>query len=410
MRVVTVLWLVALPASAAAQPTVTFDQALALGAASPEARAPRRALAARERGDDGIGGTAQATSLTVMPGAVLAPDQERGFEAQVQLTQSWNLADLGGARRRAAAEERRGIAAEARAAALRARLEAARRWIDLATFQEVEARLGAQQAVAEQHLRSAERALEAGVGGATDVAEARAAVADLEQRRLESEGDRVLAANQLAIAMGRSEGPAPRAGGALPAPRLPSPGAARRRLADLDALPEVAVRRLAVVAARAREAEASAQYAPVLSVGAQVERSATDAWVLYGVASLSFQAFGEERRAVSAAGAAAERGEVELEAARVRARADVEDAIHEVEHGRRQLRAIEAGLVPALEELVARRERAVTAGEETVFGLLEARRRLLVAEEARARARGARAWAEVRLWLLLAELGRGGAP
>jgi outer membrane protein TolC len=406
MPAVALLAAALLPTPASAQ-HVSFDEALAVGERSPTVEAPRRELEARRAGDDGIGGTATSSNLTFMPGAVVAPDQDQGFESQLSFTQGWNLSDLGGTRRRAAAAEREVLSAEVRADALRVRLEAARRWIDLATLQAVEEIHLEHRTVALARVERAERALAAGVGGAAELAEARAEQADLEQHRLDLEGDRFLASVQLAVAMGRHPSERLRATGALPAPTLPSASEIRARAREIDALPDVAVRRLAASAAREREIEASAQYAPVLSVGAQLERSAAGAWVLYGIVGMTFNAFGQDRRPTSVAHASAERQEAEIVVTRVRVAGEVEDAIHEVEHTRRQLRALEETLVPALTDLRQRRERALTAGEETIFAVLDARRRLLVAREEATRARGARAWAEVRLWLLLAEIARG---
>jgi len=398
------------PASIAAQPpAVTFDEALALAHRSPAAETARRELAARESADDGIGGTAQATTITVTPGAGSAADQGWGFEGQVSVAQGWNLADLGGARRRAAGEERAAIAARARADALRARLEAARYWIDLHTLQSLASSLEERRALVRRRVELAERAREAGVGTAEQLAVARAEAAQVERQRVEVEGDRVDAARQLARAMGADPSRIPLAAGPVPRPRLPGPRAVRARIANLDALPDVAVRRLTATAARAREAEASAEYGPVLSLGAQLERGGGDTWVVYGIASLQLDLFGSERRVAAVERGAAARADVELETARLRARADLEQAAHDVGHSTRALRVIERELLPALDDLVARLARAVEAGERTRFALFDARRRRSGADEAAVRARGARAWARVRLWLLLAELAPGGA-
>ena len=168
------------------QAQVTFDEALALGDAAPMAQGARRALGAREAGDDSIGGTAQATTLTIMPGAVLAPDQERGFELQLSATQGWNLGDLGGARRRAASQERRALAARARAEALQARLGAAHAWVTLRTLETLEEALDRRTEVTERWVRTTERAVEAGVALAADLADAHASAAELAQQRLVS--------------------------------------------------------------------------------------------------------------------------------------------------------------------------------------------------------------------------------
>jgi cobalt-zinc-cadmium efflux system outer membrane protein len=416
--------------SPAAAQSVSFDQALALGAEGPAAEAPRRALRARERGDVDIGGTADATHVMVQPGALVAPRDQQGFELQINVNQGWNLADLGGARRRAAAEERRALAAEARAEALRGRIAAARRWIDLRTLERLDALLEQQVALAERRVALAERALGAGVLTAGDVADARASAAEVAQQRLSVEGSRFEAATQLALAMGRDAVGHPellregaeraddahpgaaylRTEGPMPAPELPPLPSLRARLASLEDLPQVARTRLAAAAARAREAEAAAEYGPVLQLGSQIERAAGGSWILFGFANLTFGAFGWERRAASRARAETERAAERVREARLEARAELVNAVHEVEHARRALAALESRLLPALERLRERRERALEAGEETVFAVLEAQRRLLVARQELVRARGARVWAEVRMWLFLAELERGGEP
>jgi outer membrane protein TolC len=400
-----------LPGAAIAQrpARVRFDEALDLGHRTPLVEGSRRVLAARRAGDEGIGGTAQATQITVMPGATVAPDQAQGFELQVNVTQGWNLGDLGGARREAAAREREAVTAEVRARALRARLEAARRWVELRTLEALEASLEAQAELLERELASKERAVEAGVSTGAELAETRALVAALSDERLQIEGERFAASIRLAVAMGRSG----QGAGALvtegpdPEPQLPRLGEIRARIASVEALPDVAVQRLDETAARAREAEAAAQYAPVLQVGGQLERTSDDAWVLYGVAGLSFSAFGQERRSVALARARTERAITATEMARSRARAELVEALHEVEHTRRQLASLRDELLPALEAVASRHTRALALGEGTVFAAMEARRRVLEARASVERARGARVWAEVRLWLLLAEIARG---
>src|SRR5690606_20909744 len=108
--------------------------------------------------------------------------------------------------------------------------------------------------------------------------------------------------------------------------------------------------------------------------------------------------FGEESRAVSQARAETARAIEEARSARVLARAELAAAVHEVEHSRRVLAALESELVPTLEALRERRERALEVGEATVFEALTARSRALSAREQLERAQGAAAWAEVRMW------------
>ncbi|MEQ8891736.1 MAG: TolC family protein, partial [Sandaracinaceae bacterium] len=157
-------------------------------------------------------------------------------------------------------------------------------------------------------------------------------------------------------------------------------------------------------AARARVVEAAAEHAPVVQLGTPLERSAADSWVLFGVAGISFEAFGQERRASSSASADVEGAEVDAEVERRRAAADFTTALHEVEHTRRQLEVLRERLLPTLAAVVARRERSLVLGEGTIFAVIEGRRRLLSARELAVRAEGARTWAEVRMWTLLSAL------
>ncbi len=387
--------------------TITFDEALALGAETPNVRVVSSTLEARQQGDEKIRGAADATHLTFMPGALVVPREISGFDMQAQITQGWNLGGLGSDRRESASLERGALSASVRARALRARLEAARRWIDLDALEKiaksVEERIEAAKVLVERR----QRALATEVGTTLPLTESRAALAQLRQTRLGLEGDQFVAAAQLALAVGR----APTkdrlvTAGAPPDPVLPDVAEIRQRLTDIDTLPDLAAARLRETAARARAIEASAEYAPILTTGAQVESPAGDlrAWIVYGVAGLSFRGPGQERRLTSMAHAAAAGAAVETDAARLEARAELEDALHELEHTEALVELLERQTLPALHELVESRSRALTLGEESYFALYDARDRELAAIEATHRARGAYTWARVRMWLLLAEL------
>lgn len=387
---------------------ITFDEALALGAQTPGVRVIENTLQARERGDEKIRGAADATHLTFMPGALVVPREISGFDMQATITQGWNLGGLGSDRRETASLERGALSASARARALQARLEAARRWIDLDALEKVAKSVATRIEAAETLVERRERALATEVGTAQPVAESRATLAQLRQRRLALEGDQFAAATQLALAVGR----APTedrlvTAGDPPNPVLPDVDEIRRRLLDIDALPDLVVARLRETAARARAIEASAEYGPILTTGAQAERPAGDlrVWVVYGIAGLSFRGPGQERRSTSLAHAAAAGAAVETDAARLEARAELEAALHELEHTAAVLELLEKETLPTLHELVESRSQAVALGEESYFALFDARDQELALIEATHRARGAYTWARVHMWLLLAELG-----
>lgn len=400
VRIVLASLLLALAAPTAAQP-VRFDEAIALAARTPAVRGAERALSVRERGDANIAGTAQGLSLQAMPGYRILNEQDRGFEGQLSAVHTWNLGDLTGARRRAAHAERRELAAEVRARALLAHLDAAHRWVILWQLHALEPLLAEEVALAERLVELVERGLRAGVRTRVDTAEAIAYQADVALRALTLEGTRHAAAAALAVAMGREPDADLRTEGDPPSPDLPDePSMAA------DRLPAVAVARLAAAAERAREVETAAAYAPQLGVGAMLQREAPDHFIVFGVATLTLPLFDRGQRARSVALAEAERREGEHEQARLEARRMLAVAAHDVEHARREALRIDEQLVPALAGLVELRERALAAGEGTTFELLDARRRLLGARARAVEARGARAWAEVRLWVLLAEIAR----
>jgi cobalt-zinc-cadmium efflux system outer membrane protein len=386
--------------------TITFDQALALGATTPGVVEPRDMLEARKKGDDKMGGTAEATHLVFMPGALISPSEARGFDMQATITQGWNVRGLADARRESASHEREALAATVRARALRARLDAARRWIDLATLTRVAESLDTRISGLQELVAQRERALASGVGTSPDVIAARAMLADLRQRRLEIEGDQFAAAIQLAVAIGREpEQDLLETEGDAPVPPLPDEDAIRRRISAVDSAPDVVVEQLRATAARARAIEASAEYGPVFTFGAQAERGALGTWVAYGITGVTFRGPGHERRLTSVAQANAAGAAAKAERTKLQVRAELEQALHEVRHTSEVLKLFEEDTLPALDRLVESRQRAVAVGEESYVALLEARDRVAAASEAAHRARGAQTWARIQMWLLLAELG-----
>jgi outer membrane protein TolC len=403
MRRLLVLVLL-LPAPAAAQ-AVSFDEAIALSERVPQVRATARALGARERGDRDIAGDSQGLAIQVQPGLRILSEQDRGFEGQLSVLHSWNLGNLTGTRQRAARIEREALAAEVRAEALTARLEAAHRWIQL--WQRGQ---GLQLAVEERQLAErlaelAQRGLAGGVRTRVDVLEAAAYRADVALREVTLEGEQHDASVALAVAMGRPPTGELAAAGPLPSPALPE--ALDAVVERADELPTVLAARLTAVAERARIVEVAAGYAPQLGLGGQLMRESPSGFIVFGTLTLSVPLFDQGQRATSQTHGEAERREGRHGQARLQAQEMLALAAHDVEHQRREERAAVELLLPALVELVELRERALRAGEGTVFELLSDRRRLLEARARAIQARAMRTWAEVRMWILLAELARG---
>ncbi len=389
---------------------VTFDEALAVAPSAPGARAAARALTARRAGDEDIGGTAGPLTLTVNPGYRFTPDTERGLEGQVAVAQGWNLADLTGARRRAAAAERRVLSAEVRAAALSSRLGAARRWVDLRALEELLILAEQQLELAERSEQFMARAAEEGIRTAMDAAQARAYRAEIERARFELSTSLYRAGVELAVAMGRTS-PAPlRTTGASPRPALPELTSLDAYVTRVHQLPEAAALRLSATAARAREAEESAAYGSLLSAGVQLQREPPAAYTALGIFSLALAPFDRGQRQRSLARADAESLEARAAQAQLEARASLSQTLHDLRAARERRERIGRDWLVAAEELTIRLERAVAVGEATVYELLEARRRQIEVQQLLVRAGADVLWAEIRLWLMIAELERAQEP
>lgn len=391
-----------------ARAQVTFEEAIALSQRAPRLEGARGELEARRREDADLAGTSQGVAIQATPGARVLSEQDRGFEGQLTVTHSWNLGDLTGARRRAAAAERGVLSAEARAVALEVRLDAARRWIELWRLDRLERVVRAERELAARFVAHTERALRAGVATAMDESEAGAYAAEVLSRALTLEGQRHEASLALALAMARPPSAELRPRGPLPSPALPDDPAPYLRA--VDDLPAVAVERLAARAARAHEAEAAASYAPIFGAGVQLQRESPSGFIAQGVLTLTVPLMDQGQRQRSVARGEAARREGARAQARLTAARELSLAIHDVEHQRRELAALRERLLPSLTRLLERREAALRAGESTVFDVAAARRRLLEARGRAIEAAAARAWAEVRLWILLAETERAGRP
>jgi cobalt-zinc-cadmium efflux system outer membrane protein len=407
------LAVVAPSAEGRAQDAISFDAAIGLAEEAPELRALDDALEARRSGDGRISDVTELTRAYVVPGMRVLDDQDRGFEGQVQLGHSWNLAGLADARRRSAGEERDALSARTRAAALSRRLEAAYAWIVL---HRAERTLALAEDVGRVASELAERTAGAAARGAlteADHAEADAFAAEAEAFALAAEGERVGARVALARAMGTSAPAELMTSGALPEPPLPEPEAIAARLSDVDRLPRVVAARLAAAAIRARDAEVSAQVGLRLDADLIVYRESPAGLMIFPQIGLQIpmaDLAARDRSVIAEQGTIAEGT---TEATRTDALREAFEVAHEVEHARATVTLLETRFVPALERLVELRTRQLSVGETTVLIALDARRRLLRAQNEWVLAEAARAWAEVRAWLLLAALesgDEGGAP
>ncbi len=383
---------------------VTFDEAIGLTSDAPEVRAMEDALEARRVGDDRISDTTEHSRAYVMPGFRALSEQDRGFEGQVQIGHSWNLSGLADARRHTASEERDALSARARAAALGRRVEAAFAWVALRRA-EVELTIVDEVArVAHDLADHTAIAVRRGVLTGVDGADAEAFAAEADALSLAAEGVRVLAQLALARAMGTGDAGSLSAAGAAPAPSVPDPIAIERALRDVEHRPRVVAARLAAIAIRARDAELVAASGTRLDADLMVYRESPAGLIIFPQLGLSFPTADLAARDRSIVEEEATLADGTAEAAHADALREAYEVAHEVEHSRATFTLISTSLVPAVERLASLRVRQLEVGETTVLAALDAQRRLLRARAELAAAEADRTWAEVRAWLLLAEL------
>ena len=384
---------------------VSFQQALRLASKAPgDASARQRELVFRRDADDEISLLDQNPVLQLQPGARIAPGEERGFEGQVSLSQSFNLAQPGPTRSRAAARERDVLAEQVEAALLERRIETARRWLDLWQLAQAAKLLRAEQELARELTKTMSHAVSAGVRTQPDLLEAESYESGVARRELDLEGAIFETRTELATLMGISPRRTIRPVGGPPAGISPSVKELRTLHARLDQLPSVRVHRLSEVAAKARAEEAEAMAGTRLGVGVIAARESPNAVMLFGTVTLTPAIFERGQRSRSKQEGEAVRQRSLQQEAQLKAERAFAEAVHEVEHQSRGAKLLATKVIPRRERLVAFRRQQLEAGTSTVFALLRARRDLLEAQKRQLDTQRRLAWARVTLRVFVTEL------
>ncbi len=381
-----------------------FDEAIGLARRAPSVVAAERAVAAKRALDASLARVLANPQLTLQPGARVAPGREVGPELVAELSQTWNLAGAGRARRAAAGAETETLSAEARAVALGRRLAVAASWLELRGAERALEALRRDRALAEELVDLVERAALAQAVTQADVADATAYAVEARLAELAAEGEVFERGIELARAAGIGKGEPIVTSGEPPAPRLPAQAEWPSIVARAASLPQVVAERLRGHAERARLAEEHAARGAWLQTGVLASRDAVGATVLALQARLGLPLLerGERERGVLAA--QAERTEGGAEDAAVAAASELAVALHEVEHAGRVLAELRQRLAPTTARAATLRQRAFLAGDATSLEVLQARRTAVAAEVRLARAEARSTWAGVRAWLLLASL------
>jgi outer membrane protein TolC len=384
--------------------SITFRAALQRADEDPTTRGLREALRVRRAGDAKIRGVTDPLQVSLYPGARVAPAGERGPQLQLQISQQIPLSRVGAARKQAATAEREQLSAAADAARLQRRLEVAEAWLQQWALQHQAEVLRRELQASDGWTQDTRRLVDAGEAKRTELSTALAWRTEVELDVLALEGDMHHAGLRLAELVGRDD--VEQLGARGQPPTVPLDDASLLRLAELaEDLPAVRRPRLAAAAARAREVEIVRDNGWKLAVGgmAQMDQPGP-ALGVFGQIGVQIPMGGrnERARAVELGQAATLDGEAE--AAARQTRREIRDALHELHHTGEQLEALRERLVPALDEIAELELRSLTQGETTTRRVVEARRSSLAGHRRVARTEGERAWAELRVWLLIVAL------
>jgi len=388
---------------------VTFDQALGLAARAPAVLGAEAAVDEQRRVGQSVSSMIANPTLTVLPGAAKDPlDDQWKYFGETTLMQSWNLSGLPGNRKASVAAEGAVLGAEARAAALSHRLAAAQAWMELWAAQQSLADALQESELAREFSARMAHAAAAAAFTRAEAADAATYAAEAHVLAIAAEGEVVDRGFQLAASIGQGAERALVASGPLPSPPAPLRSDWPALLEAAGKLPPVVARKLAGDAERARDLELRSARGWGLGTGVKGTRDYLSAWGVQAVLEVSVPLFDRGEREAAVQAAAALRSDGEHREAQEVAATELTRALHEVEHTGEVLAAVETELLPAAAEGARVREASMRAGETTVLEVLVARRAWAAARARRTRALASHAWAQVKVWMLLADLTLGG--
>lgn len=389
---------------------VTFDQALGLADGSPAVLGAKSAVDEHARLAGSVSSMVANPTLTVQPGAALDPlDNRWKYFGEATVLQSWNLSGLSDNRRRSVATEGKLLAAEARATALSHRLAAAQAWMELWAAQRSLADALQEAELAHEFSARMAHAAAAAAFTRAEAADAATYAAEAHVLAIAAEGEVVDRGFQLAVTMGQGAERSLVASGTLPSPPAPLRSDWPALLEAAGKLPTVVARKLAGDAERARDVELRSAKGWGVGTGVKGTRDYLATWGVQAVLEVTVPIFDRGEREAAPQAAAALRSDGEHREALAVAATELMRALHEVEHTGEVLAAVEKELLPAAAEGARVREASMQAGETTVLEVLVARRAWAAARARRTRAVALHAWAQVKVWMLLADLTLGGA-
>lgn len=380
---------------AAAAAPLSFEDALSLAGRSPQVTAAERASKARSEAASTVSSLGANPTVGVQPG-VRTNTLGTGPEVLGTITQSFNVAGAGAARKEAFALEVAHEQGGARLEAHLARLSAAEAWLLAWGARGVLEEARRELDLARELGAKVERAAKSGALTRVDAATVRAWVAEAQLAVLAAEGEVFDTGVRLNLVLGLDASTPAEVSGELPALADVDAAALKGALARADQAPSVRTAKLLEAAELARARELLSSKGTWLQLGAMGGREGLGDVVALATLSVTLPIFDTGQREAAPLRAAAAHAAGQRELALVEARAQRVLIAHELEHTAETLQVVERELVPANDEAAAGTQRRMEAGEATSQEWVLARRAALTARSRWVGARAAHALARFR--------------
>lgn len=365
---VRVWWVLSLAVAAA---PLSFEEALERADATPELAAAREAVGARREGLARLGPLTSNPTVSLQPG-LRTEGQGPLPEAQVTVSQGFNLGGLAAARRSAAAAELEAAGHALTLSRTERRLAVARAWLDTWAAQQLHVATHDEVDAAKALVGKLERLVASGGVTTAELASARAFAAEAAAFHLDWEGRAVEAGARLALLLSLPDVATVTAA----APAL-SPLAVDVALAE--ALPETKLRARDAEAAQQRVAEAQAHTAAQLQLSLQGGHEAPTQWFGNVGVGVTLPVFERGQREVARARAEAAQLEGLRRHATAAARVGLQLLAHELDHAAEVYAVVHGAQQPAAAEAARLETRRFEQGEATLLELLLVRRQALQA-------------------------------
>ena len=354
---------------------LSLDDALARTARSPGVRQTFAAVDLKRDMNTRISPLADGLQIAIQPGWRFLPATEKQFQMGLSVTQPFRLSSFGANRRENAFFEANALEASARLNAFQREVATTTAWFSLWEGWQQLREVEQAKVLAERLLVLVARAAGLGVLSASDEAEAQVFLSEAELQRLNAEGEVWDRSALLSKAMGE-----PMTEPITVTPDIaavPTIAFSKTAAALTQCHPEVQQDRALASASLSKEREEASYRASRFDVGLAAYYDNPRGLVTFlnfGVDLGLFDRGECERGNALAQAKVAEGRAVDAEQAAITTSTLFE---HEVEHRAEVQQELSARLLPALERLDQQNERRLSAGDITVFELLQARRRLL---------------------------------